>query len=92
VNGERRVAVRAHHREVAGDPAHGEVLAYPGVSLVYYLDGQHVAETWIPAGDQPSLSDDVRLISALRHAVLWNASDGRLPQPHPRDAMTPLAT
>jgi hypothetical protein len=92
VNGERRVAVRAHHREFAVDPAHGEVLPYPGISVVYYVDGQQVAETWIPAGEQPSLSDDERLIAALRHAVLWNALAARSPQPDPRGAMTPLAT
>ena len=69
---ERRVVVRAQRREVVGDPATGEVLSCSGVSLVYHIGGQQIAETWIPVGEQPSFTDDELLIDALRRAVLWN--------------------
>jgi hypothetical protein len=92
VAGERRVAVRARHPEVVGAPATGEVLACSGVSLVYYVGGQQVAETWIPAGDRPSVTDDELLIDALRRAVLWNEPTSRPPRPSSRNAVTSLTT
>lgn len=88
--GERRVAVRAQRREVLGDPATDEVLTCSGVSLVYYVDGRRVTEAWIPAGDQPSVTDDERLIDALRRAVLWDKPAG---QPScPQNAVSPQAS
>jgi hypothetical protein len=73
--------VHAQRREVVGDLATGEVLSCSGVSLAYCIGGQQIAEIWIPAGEQPSFTDDELLIDALRRAVLWNQHADRMPRP-----------
>ncbi|MFD4198256.1 MULTISPECIES: hypothetical protein [Amycolatopsis] len=77
MGGKRQVRVAMHRRRVDVDGPDGEpvTLSYPGMLLTGYEDGREVCQRWIPLGNEPSVSDDERLIAALHAAMRWQNND-----------------
>ncbi|RSN31360.1 hypothetical protein DMC61_14520 [Amycolatopsis sp. WAC 04169] len=78
MSADRTVLLKWDHRTailVDADTEQAEVLAYPGLALVYR--GAELAyEIWVPVGDRDvTFAEDEVLIAALRTAWRWSQAE-----------------